>query len=216
MRLRRTELARQPGTEAVSFSFGKNWQRFVTELHPRAIEAMAGYFERWLPEPIRDRSFLDIGSGSGLSSLVAYQHGARVTSFDVDPRSVDATARLRSLAGSPEDWRVLSGSILDMKFLEPIGVFDVVLSWGVLHHTGDLWQAVRNAATRVAPDGLLWIALYRKGRQSSRPSTKPPVQPVEDTLKPTFRAGQYHQAHKNGRDQDTAKSHVSRRAGTRS
>lgn len=125
MRLRRTELARQPGSVAVSFSFGKNWQRFVTELQPKAIEAMAGYFERWLPEPIRDRSFLDIGSGSGLSSLVAYQHGARVTSFDIDPRSVDATARLRSLAGSPGAWRVLSGSILDETFLESIGLFDV-------------------------------------------------------------------------------------------
>jgi SAM-dependent methyltransferase len=174
----------------VSFSFGKNWQRFVAELHPKAIEAMAGYFERWLPEPIRDRSFLDIGSGSGLSSLVAHQHGARVTSFDLDARSVDATARLRSLAGSPEDWRVLSGSVLDLKFLEPIGVFDVVLSWGVLHHTGDLWQALRNAATRVGPDGILWIALYRKGRQSERSlRLKRQYNRTPNALKPAFRAG---------------------------
>jgi 2-polyprenyl-3-methyl-5-hydroxy-6-metoxy-1,4-benzoquinol methylase len=189
MRLRRLERARSPSIGEVSFSFGKNWQRFVSELHPKAIEAMAGYFDRWLPEPLRNRTFLDIGSGSGLSSLVAYQHGARVTSFDVDPSSVQATARLRGLAGSPEDWHVLSGSILDTKFLEPLGVFDVVLSWGVLHHTGDLWQALGNAATRVGPGGLLWIALYRKGRQSDRSlRLKRRYNRTPDFLKPAFRA----------------------------
>lgn len=189
MGLPRSEFARRPGSETVSFSFGENWQQFVAELHPKAIEAMAGYFERWLPEPIRDRRFLDIGSGSGLSSLVAHQLGARVTSFDVDPSSVDATRRLRDLAGSPQTWQVLPGSVLDMTFLEPLGLFDVVLSWGVLHHTGDLWQAVRNAATRVAPEGLLWIALYRKGRQSERSlRLKRRYNRTPNALKPVFRA----------------------------
>jgi SAM-dependent methyltransferase len=102
----------------------------VEELTPQSIEAMEDYFERWLPESITGRRFLDIGSGSGLSSLVAFQRGARVTSFDVDPRSVDATMRLRALADAPGDWSVLQGSILDEAFLEGLDLFDIVLAWG--------------------------------------------------------------------------------------
>lgn len=174
---------------AVTFSFGQNWQRFLGELHPKAIGAMAGYFERWLPEPIAGRTFLDIGSGSGLSSLIAWQLGARVTSFDVDPRSVAATTKLRDQAGGPEEWGVLQGSVLDQAFLGGLGTFEVVLSWGVLHHTGSLWQAVRNAADRVAPNGWLWLALYRKGRRSPASlRLKLRYNRTPDALKPAFRA----------------------------
>jgi len=38
--------------------------------------------------------------------------------------------------------------------------FDIVYSWGVLHHTGDLWLALANAAVPVAEKGLLFIAIY--------------------------------------------------------
>jgi SAM-dependent methyltransferase len=187
--LRRTDGAASSRASDVSFSFGKNWQRFVKELTPQSIEAMASYFERWLPEPITGRTFLDIGSGSGLSSLVAFQRGARVTSFDLDPRSVDATMRLRALAGVPDDWTVLQGSILDGAFVERLDVFDIVLAWGVLHHTGDLWRAVRTTAARVGPGGLLWIAVYRKGYRSGHSlRLKQRYNRTPDVLKPAFRA----------------------------
>ncbi|MGH6889819.1 MAG: class I SAM-dependent methyltransferase, partial [Rhizomicrobium sp.] len=41
-----------------------------------------------------------------------------------------------------------------------LGTFDVVYSWGVLHHTGDVWRAIRCAAAHVAPGGLFCIAIY--------------------------------------------------------
>jgi SAM-dependent methyltransferase len=188
MKIQRTEDVARGKESEVTFSFGKNWQRFVKELHPRSIEAMASYFERWLPQPITGHTFLDIGSGSGLSSLVAFQKGARVTSFDLDPRSVDATGSLRALAGAPDDWSVLQGSILDAAFVEGLGVFDIVLAWGVLHHTGDLWRAVRSSADRVGPGGLLWIAVYRKGYRSGRSlRLKQRYNRTPDALKPAFR-----------------------------
>lgn len=154
--------------ELGGFSFGENWQRFLDELHPLALERMATYVADWLGEDLRDCALVDIGSGQGMTSLVAYQAGACVTSIDIDPASVAATDRLRHFAGDPECWRTIEGSILDLGLIEQLGTFDVVASWGVLHHTGDLWTAIDNAAAMVNPGGRLWIALYTRTRKSWR------------------------------------------------
>ena len=107
------------------------------------------------------RRFLDIGSGSGLFSLAARRLGAQVTSFDFDPQSVACSEELRR-RHDPDDpvWRIERGSVLDESFMTGLGTFDVVYSWGVLHHTGAMWEAIDRAARAVAPDGLLFIALY--------------------------------------------------------
>jgi 2-polyprenyl-6-hydroxyphenyl methylase/3-demethylubiquinone-9 3-methyltransferase len=152
----------------VSFSFGDNWERFLDEMHPKALERMAAYVADWLGADLTGRTLIDIGSGQGLTSLIAHQAGASVTSIDVDSRSVAATTRLWERAERPGSWRVLSGSILDRGFVTSLGSFDDVLSWGVLHHTGDVWSAIGNAASLVRPEGRLWIALYTRTYTSSR------------------------------------------------
>jgi 2-polyprenyl-3-methyl-5-hydroxy-6-metoxy-1,4-benzoquinol methylase len=107
------------------------------------------------------RRFLDIGSGSGLSSLAARRLGATVHSLDFDPQSVACTRELKRLYFPGDDgWRVEEGSALDRGYLAGLGTFDVVYSWGVLHHTGSMWVAMENAISRVAPQGLLFVAIY--------------------------------------------------------
>jgi 2-polyprenyl-6-hydroxyphenyl methylase/3-demethylubiquinone-9 3-methyltransferase len=112
-------------------------------------------------ETLAGKSFLDIGSGSGLFSLAARRLGARVHSFDYDVHSVNCTSELRRryFPGDPE-WVVEQGSALDRDYLAALGCFDVVYSWGVLHHTGDMWKALHNVNAVVAPDGMLVLALY--------------------------------------------------------
>src|SRR5690348_13846168 len=100
-------------TEHVTFSFGENWNRYLDHLPPIALERMAAYVAGWLGSDLSGRDLVDIGSGQGLTSLVAHQAGARVTSIDADPASVAATGRLRSRAGDPDSWRVFEGSIPD-------------------------------------------------------------------------------------------------------
>ena len=110
---------------------------------------------------LQGKSFLDIGSGSGLFSLAARRLGARVHSFDYDPQSVTCTAELkRRYFPDDPDWVVEEGSVLDADYLSRLGRFDIVYSWGVLHHTGAMWQALENVVPLVASSGKLFIAIY--------------------------------------------------------
>jgi SAM-dependent methyltransferase len=147
-----------------AFRFGRNWQRYVADyLAPEREEIAAKSLHDLLETDLAGRSFLDIGCGSGLFSLCAHKDGASsVVSIDVDPDSVAATRALRERAGSPDNWKVIHGSILDEALLEQVAPAEVVYSWGVLHHTGDMWTAIRNASRLVAPGGLFCIAIYNR------------------------------------------------------
>jgi len=112
-------------------------------------------------ENLEGKSFLDIGNGSGLFSLAARNLGANVTSFDYDEASVWCTSELkRRYHAESEHWKVMHGSVLDNDFLSTLGEFDFVYSWGVLHHTGNMWQALRDVVPLVKQDGVLFMALY--------------------------------------------------------
>src|SRR5215471_18127766 len=132
------------------FEFGKNWSRFLSLLNERHIEEAERSLREMLElEDLAGKSFLDIGSGSGLFSLAAHRLGASVHSFDFDPQSV-ACARELKRRFFPDDssWIVEEGSVLDTQYLCSLPQFDVVYSWGVLHHTGQMWQALEHLATR--------------------------------------------------------------------
>jgi 2-polyprenyl-3-methyl-5-hydroxy-6-metoxy-1,4-benzoquinol methylase len=155
------------------FQFGKNWQRYIeTSLSEEKITQSASHLKSFLRvENLRGKTFLDVGSGSGIHSLAALRLGAdRIFSFDYDENSVSATARLRGNAGSPVNWTVEQGSVLDEHYMQKLDKFDVVYSWGVLHHTGDMWSAVRNASIPLRPGGVFYIALYSPEIYVSPPS----------------------------------------------
>jgi SAM-dependent methyltransferase len=146
------------------FEFGDNWRSFLNRLDADRI-GEAEKSLKWLLncERLDGQRFLDIGSGSGLCSLVARGLGADVVSFDYDPQSVRCTATLRErFFPNDSTWAVERGSILDAGFVSKLGQFDIVYSWGVLHHTGAMRDAIGKAAQLVAPGGTLALALYRK------------------------------------------------------
>ncbi len=152
------------------FEFGKNWAQFLLTLNDEKIaEAELSLKTRLEVDSLSGQSFLDIGSGSGLFSLAARRLGARVHSFDFDPDSVACTNELkrRYFPNDPQ-WTVQSGSALDKSYLSSLGQFDVVYSWGVLHHTGDMWTALDNVVPLVAHQGKLFIALYNDQGTASR------------------------------------------------
>jgi 2-polyprenyl-3-methyl-5-hydroxy-6-metoxy-1,4-benzoquinol methylase len=153
------------------FEFGGNWQRFLKVVNERHIGQAEESLKRMLDvETLAGQRFLDIGSGSGLFSLGARRLGAVVYSFDFDPDSVACTMELkRRYSPDDPDWTISEGSVLDVPYLESLGVFDVVYAWGVLHHTGQLWRALENTLLPVRPDGTLFIAIYNdRGAESRR------------------------------------------------
>jgi len=152
------------------FEFGKNWARFLAVLNDERIaEAEESLRDMLGSGCLEGRSFLDIGSGSGLFSLAARRLGARVHSFDFDPASVACTRELKRRYFANDDaWTIAEGSALDAAYIESLGSFDVVYSWGVLHHTGAMWDALDNARLPVRAGGHLFIALYRDQGLRSR------------------------------------------------
>jgi SAM-dependent methyltransferase len=154
----------RPQVHERSFKFGENWQQFAAKLQPDQIVQSGDSLSQLLGRnELEGLTFLDIGCGSGLSSLVARKRGARVRSFDFDPDSVACTQALRDRYYPDDpDWIVERGSILDPDYVEQLGKFDIVYSWGVLHHTGAMWAALDRTARLAAPSGVLAIALYRQ------------------------------------------------------
>jgi 2-polyprenyl-3-methyl-5-hydroxy-6-metoxy-1,4-benzoquinol methylase len=158
-------LAAQHASETRSgerFAFGENWRDFLRTVDETRIAVAVESLKHMLGVQTLDgQRFVDIGSGSGLFSLAAHRLRADVTSFDYDPSSVGCTSEMRDrYADDSPPWCILHGSALDKAFLEELGTFDVVYSWGVLHHTGNMWQAIHNVLPMVRPGGMLFIALY--------------------------------------------------------
>lgn len=156
------------------FKFGENWRKFLENMNEdRAAEAVRSLRNMLGVESLEGMRFIDIGSGSGLFSLAARRMGANVTSFDYDSDSFGCTNEIRArYAANDPEWRVLQGSVLDRDFMQSLGTYDIVYSWGVLHHTGAMWDAINNAVQRVKPGGRFFIAIYNDQGAWSRRWTK--------------------------------------------
>lgn len=154
----------------VRYEFGENWQRYLRHLNDNRVEVASASLRRMLGvDSLAGQRFLDVGCGSGLFSLAARRLGAHVVSFDYDPASVACAKELKSRYFSDDpDWEIDTGSALDAKYLEHLGHHDVVYTWGVLHHTGDMWRAIDLVSRTVAEEGRLCIALYNHQRVLSR------------------------------------------------
>ena len=144
------------------FQFGANWEAFLSTLNEdRILEAEHSLRDKLGIDNLAGKYFLDIGSGSGLFSLAAKRLGAKVHSFDYDPKSVKCTNELKKrYYPNDNNWIIEEGSVLDREYLTSLGKFDVVYSWGVLHHTGNMVQALDNAIIPVSNKGILFIAIY--------------------------------------------------------
>src|SRR5262249_47640698 len=138
------------------FRFGENWASYAKLISKDHLEqAKSGLLKLIRAEDITGKSFLDIGCGSGLHALAAAQLGAgRILAIDLDPESVATATTVLSNSNLAVPWRTEVNSVFE---LDPIrlGTFDIVYSWGVLHHTGNMWHAISKASSLVASNGLL-------------------------------------------------------------
>jgi 2-polyprenyl-3-methyl-5-hydroxy-6-metoxy-1,4-benzoquinol methylase len=148
------------------FTFGANWLDYIeNSLDKKKIEDGLNSIRNMLTmEDLSNKTFLDVGCGSGLFSLAACLLNAKhVFSFDYDLNSVIATEKLRDRFNIPDSkWEIHKGDILDKKWLDNVAQSDIVYSWGVLHHTGSMWEAIDNTISKVKPGGLLALSIYNR------------------------------------------------------
>jgi 2-polyprenyl-3-methyl-5-hydroxy-6-metoxy-1,4-benzoquinol methylase len=146
------------------FDFGKNWANYAQLLDQARIDQAIRSLERLCGGRIDGKSFLDIGCGSGLYSLSAVKLGAsKILGVDLDADSVGTTRAVMTQHAPNSVWEAREGTVFDLAAAE-FGQFDVVYSWGVLHHTGDMYRAIKCAAAMTKPGGQFVFALYRKTR----------------------------------------------------
>jgi SAM-dependent methyltransferase len=148
-----------------TFLFGKNWQAFNADyLNRERIELTKKSLLEFLKvDTLEGKTFIDIGAGSGIVSLAAIELGAsEVLSFDADADCIACCTELRKSRSNASNWHIQQGSILDDDFVKTLKQYDIVYSWGVLHHTGNMWKAIKNAFTLVTSSGVFFLAIYNK------------------------------------------------------
>jgi 2-polyprenyl-6-hydroxyphenyl methylase/3-demethylubiquinone-9 3-methyltransferase len=143
------------------FAFGRNWRSFASLIDDNRIQASDDGINRLFPgDELKGKTVIDIGCGSGLPALSILRKGAEhITCIDIDPNSVAAANSTLTEYAPAEFCSTEVRSVFDLH-----GEYDVVYSWGVLHHTGDMWRAIETASSLVGPNGLFAIAIYGKGK----------------------------------------------------
>ena len=149
------------------FLFGKNWQSYAkSALTQERVDHARVAFRNLLGDiPLENQSFLDIGFGQGLSLSLASEAGAKVLGVDIDSDNLEALNVTYKKVGLAEKPNIMIQSILDTAGLEKPELkegFNIVHSWGVLHHTGDMALAVKNATSLVKEKGYFVLAIYNR------------------------------------------------------
>ena len=142
------------------FKFGENWKHFSNLIdNNRLKEAVTSLKKLTNKKSLNNLSFLDIGCGSGLSSLAAIQLNCKkIYAIDQDEQSIKTTKKVLQKSR----FKKVKVEKKDLFTLNEKEKFDIVYSWGVLHHTGNMLEAIKKSTKMVSKNGILILALYKK------------------------------------------------------
>jgi 2-polyprenyl-3-methyl-5-hydroxy-6-metoxy-1,4-benzoquinol methylase len=128
-------------------------RKYLVEPHiPKFAE-----FDRW-----RDARVLEIGCGIGTDTMNFARHGARVTAVDISARSVEIAKRRAEVYGLQDRMSFYVGNAEELSDVVPVEAYDLVYSFGVLHHTLRPDRAVEQIRRYVRPGSTLKVMVYHR------------------------------------------------------
>ena len=137
--------------EACGERYGVEQDRLRYELEPEIL-TFADF------ESAEGKRVLEIGVGMGSDFLRWVRAGAVATGVDLTERAVALTKQRLLDGGLQADVRVADAEALPF----PDDQFDIVYSWGVLHHTPDPAKAIAEGLRVLAPGGQVKVMLYHR------------------------------------------------------
>ena len=137
----------EPGSKA----FYSDIEAAKNRLEPH--EAAFADFQKW-----SGRTVLEIGCGVGIDTARFARAGADITAIDLTEAAVSLANQLLELEGLPGEAVVANAEQLPF----PDGRFDLVYSWGVLHHTPNIDQAMAEVHRVLKPGGQVRMMLYSR------------------------------------------------------
>lgn len=147
------------------FNFGENWDQYSEKvLSKESLDSAILSIQSLLQiENLDNKSFLDVGCGSGLFSVAAQKlNASKVVGIDINPICVDISLINSEMYAPYSSMSFIQGSALDNAFLNQLGEFDIVYAWGSLHHTGSMWDSISSISQRINPNGMFVLSIYNK------------------------------------------------------
>ncbi|MFH1128968.1 MAG: class I SAM-dependent methyltransferase [Candidatus Omnitrophota bacterium] len=148
-----------PGLDMVTKGLNPEQKEFYLD-----VDAYRYRFDSYIPGIIdsfaeKGKLILEIGCGMGTDSRYISKKGANIVSFDLSWDNVNFS--LKGLSLMELKGKGVCGDGEKLPFKD--NVFDVVYSFGVLHHTPDTQKAIDEAYRVLKPNGKAVIMLYHKG-----------------------------------------------------
>ena len=155
----RGEIDLEPRTKAW---FAEIDRRFVDASRPYLTDRRP--FDRIMPDNLHEQRVLEIGCGMGLHSLELARRGAEVHAIDLTEKAVEATrARMKEFEVDA-DVRQADAEALPYRDR----TFDLVWSWGVIHHSARTTRVVREIARVTKPGGQARVMVYNRQGTAAR------------------------------------------------
>ncbi|HET7263545.1 MAG TPA: methyltransferase domain-containing protein [bacterium] len=114
-------------------------------------------FPRW-----RGRRVLDVGCGIGTATITFARHGARVTAVDLSEKSVALARRRAEVCGLDRQIDFYVANAEELSRSIPIANYDLIYSFGVVHHTPHPERAIAEMRRYAGPGSTLKLMVYHR------------------------------------------------------